>query len=92
MLRYPADRDQGNYHGAKKPVDLYLDLLQRIVRPGDRVVDPFAGSGPLLRAGKKLSLETVLIEKDPAYFGLIQKLAEESTEAQQPLVLPDSPI
>lgn len=89
VLRFPADRDQLNYHGAKKPVELYVDLLQRIVRPGDRVVDPFAGSGPLLRAGRKLSLETVLIEKDPAYFGLIQKLAEEPAPAP---LLADGPL
>ena len=79
VLRYPADRDTRNYHGAKKPVDLFVDLLERTCRPGDRVLDPFAGSGPLLRAGRKLHLETWLVEKDPGYFGLIQTLLEGDT-------------
>lgn len=77
VLRYPADRATENYHGAKKPVELYIDLLQRIVRPGDGVLDPFAGSGPLSRAAKKLNLRHLSIEKDASYYGLMLRLYEE---------------
>lgn len=76
VLRYPADRDQTNYHGAKKPVDLYIDLLQRSTRPGDRFLDPFGGGGVALRAGQKCSREAWVIEKDPAYYSLSQTLLE----------------
>lgn len=74
VLSYPADRDSTNYHGAKKPVALLRDLLERSARPGDRVLDPFGGSGATLRACRELSLDCWLIEKDPAYFGLISTL------------------
>lgn len=77
VLRYPADRATENYHGAKKPVELFVDLLQRVVRPGDNVLDPFAGSGPLSRAAKKLGLRHLSIEKDPSYYGLMLRLYEE---------------
>lgn len=76
VLRYPADRDQNNYHGAKKPVELYVDLLQRIVGPGDNVLDAFAGSGPLVRAAKRLSLNAWCIEGDDAYFQLMLRLSQ----------------
>ncbi len=43
-------------HAAEKPVELYVDLLQRSCRPGDEVLDPFAGSGPIFPAANKLNL------------------------------------
>jgi len=39
--------DANMSHGAQKPVALYLDLLKRSVRPGDTVLDSFAGSGTI---------------------------------------------
>jgi ParB/RepB/Spo0J family partition protein len=77
VLRYPADRSSGNYHGAKKPVELYLDLLQRSTRPGDHVLDPFGGSGPILRAARRHNVSAIMIEGDPAYAGLASRLFQE---------------
>jgi len=50
-------------HGAQKPVALYEDLLGRSAMPGDRVLDCFAGTGPLLVAANRRSLVATLIEK-----------------------------
>lgn len=80
VLSYPANRDSANYHGAKKPVELYLDLLERLVGPGDTVVDPFAGSGPIVLAGRRLSLSITAIEQSEAYFNLMLRL----TTPQEP--------
>lgn len=49
-------------HAAEKPVDLYIDLLRRSVIAGDYVFDPFAGSGTIFAAAKKLALKAVGIE------------------------------
>ncbi|QDH92339.1 DNA methylase [Gordonia phage Spooky] len=38
---YPSKRN----HPYEKPVAVYHHILQRVVRPGDLVIDPFAGSG-----------------------------------------------
>lgn len=77
VLRYPADRDERNYHGAKKPWSLVADLMERSTRPGGRVLDPFAGSAAVARAGRLLSREVWSIEMDPGYFALGQKLLQE---------------
>lgn len=76
VLRYSADRDQGNYHGAKKPVELCADLITRSFRAGEKILDPFAGSFAVARAGKRLNVGVLSIEGDPAYHSLGTKLLE----------------
>ena len=44
-------------HGAQKPVVVYQNLLQRSVRAGDKVLDPFAGTGPQ----KMIRLITIML-------------------------------
>lgn len=51
-------------HAARKPVALYEALLAKSSRPGDTVLDPFCGSGPVFAAAKRLSLVAVGIELD----------------------------
>lgn len=69
VVTYPADKNLG--HQAQKPVALYADLLRRSVKPGDRVLDAFAGSGPIIPAGHGLKCTVTALEKDPAAFGLM---------------------
>lgn len=64
-----SDTD-GAGHGAQKPVALYRDLLTRSVRPGDRVLDTFAGTGTIFPAAHEERVVAVGVEKDPAYFAL----------------------
>jgi len=64
-------------HMAQKPVALYKELLSRSVRPGDSVLDCYAGTGPLLPAAHQMQLKATLIEKDPASFGIIINRAKE---------------
>ena len=66
-------------HGAQKPVALFQNLLQRSVKPGDRVLDSFAGSGPLLEADANCQCYSVLLEAVPAYYGMCLKRAERLT-------------
>lgn len=85
VLSHPADRLGDNYHGARKPVALFRDLLERAFSPGDRVLDPFAGSGPLLPAAAALNIEPLLIEKDPTYYSLLLRLRTDSDDTSTPL-------
>jgi DNA modification methylase len=63
-------------HGAAKPVEAYVDLLRRTCRPGDSVLDCFAGSGTILSAAHQLRLRATAVEVDPAYYGQCLKRLE----------------
>lgn len=57
-------------HGAQKPVALYVDLLSRSVRPGDRVLDCFSGSGTVFPACHQMKCEATGLEMNPEYFAI----------------------
>jgi DNA modification methylase/ParB-like chromosome segregation protein Spo0J len=68
--------DEQLSHGAQKPVALYIDLLRRSVRPGDLVLDSFAGTGTILAAAHEMKCRAVAIEQNPTYYGLcVERLA-----------------
>ncbi|PZM81951.1 hypothetical protein DLH72_04800, partial [Candidatus Gracilibacteria bacterium] len=48
-------------HPTEKPVDIYKFLLENSTKPGDLVIDPFAGCGPIVKAGKELGLKVIAI-------------------------------
>ena len=62
--------DAGLTHGAQKPVALYENLLQRSVRPGDSVLDSFAGSGTIFPACHNMKVKAVGLEMSKEYFGI----------------------
>jgi DNA modification methylase len=77
-----GDRDQGDVWQIKKPVknDLHptmkpVELVERAIRnssrPGNLVLDPFAGSGTTLIAAEKSGRTARLIELDPKYVDVI---------------------
>ena len=68
VLTYGSDDNLG--HPAQKPVALYSDLLRRSVRPGDAILDPFCGSGPIFPAAHEFKCRAVGIEMDPAAYGI----------------------
>lgn len=62
--------DAGLQHGAQKPVALFENLLQRSVRPGDKVLDCFAGSGTIFPAANTFKCAAVGLELSSEYFGI----------------------
>ena len=54
-------------HPTQKPVPLLCYLLERSIRPGFVVLDPFSGSGSVAVACHRLRLDFVAIERDPRY-------------------------
>ena len=66
-------KDTAEGHPAQKPVELLTNLLRRSVRPGDKVFDPFAGSGSTIIACHELKLTCTGIEKDANAYGIALK-------------------
>lgn len=62
--------DENLTHGAQKPVALYQNLLQRSVKPGDRVADFFAGSGTIFEAAHGMKCYAVGTEQSAEYYGM----------------------
>lgn len=68
---FESTLESGNIgHGAQKPIECYTDLLRRSTRPGDLVLDCFAGSGTIIPAAAELKLRAVAVEMEEQYFGL----------------------
>jgi site-specific DNA-methyltransferase (adenine-specific) len=65
ILSYPQPTN--TKHPAKKPVDLYIDLLERSVYPGARVIDFFVGEGTLYPAAKHLNCFATGYENSEKY-------------------------
>lgn len=68
VLKYGKDAALG--HPAQKPVPLLMDLLKRSAAPGDRVLDPFGGSGSTVEACHELKLPCTMIEQDASAYGI----------------------
>lgn len=57
-------------HAAEKPVDIYLKLIQRTSIPGDSILDPCCGSGPIFPAATTHRVIATGIEIDPDYHAM----------------------
>lgn len=75
VLDFPSDSNMG--HGAQKPVALFAELLSRSVHPGDCVLDPFCGTGPIFPAAHGLKCRATGIEVDQASYGIAIKRLEQ---------------
>ena len=64
---------------AQKPVELYTNLLARSCKPGDHVLDNFAGRGTIFKAAKALSLYATGIEEKPNQLDMCQQAMEEES-------------
>jgi len=68
VLNYGPDSNLG--HAAQKPVALFQDLLSRTLLPGQSVLDPFMGSGPIFAAANALKVRATGVELDQASYGI----------------------
>lgn len=78
---FSTTADENMSHGAQKPVAVYQNLLQRSVRPGDVVLDSFAGTGTIFPAAHSFQCEAIGLERNPEYFALcVQRLEKLSSD------------
>ena len=67
-----AKTDSG-LHPAQKPEELMKLLIELVTQPGQVVLDPFAGSGTTGAAAISLNRGSVMIERDPAIFEVMER-------------------
>lgn len=72
VINEQGDKD----HAAQKPPALYKELIRRSCLPGDKIIDPFCGSGPIFTAADETETVATGIELgDDAYAQAVQRLA-----------------
>jgi site-specific DNA-methyltransferase (adenine-specific) len=64
-------------HGAQKPVELYVDLLHRSCQAGDKVLDPFCGTGTIFPAAHSLKVFATGVEQSAEYYAIAAKRLQE---------------
>ena len=84
VVAFPPDTNLG--HAAQKPVALFEDLLRRSVLPGQSVLDPFCGTGPIFAAAHALKCRATGVELDQASYGIVLERIQK-LRAQQELDL-----
>lgn len=76
--RYPVDvvfslpSTEGDLFAAK-PEDLVTLLMATLTKPGELVLDPFAGSGTTLRVAHKLGRRSLGIEASPQSWAILKR-------------------
>ena len=82
-----AQGDERQGHPTQKPRWLLKQLLMVSSKPGDTILDPFAGSGSTaFSVLSKLGRKFILVEPEPKYFGTIQSTAKEEFRCSVKLV------
>ncbi len=75
--------NERQWHPTQKPRWLLGQLLLVSSLPGDTVLDPFAGSGSTGFAALQLGgLQTILVEPEPEYRGLIEGTAQKEFQCK----------
>jgi DNA modification methylase len=75
---------ESRIHRTQKPLPLIERLIQASSRPGDVVLDPFAGSGTTAIAAKKLGRRPISFEIDPDMAEKASKRFSSSIQDLQP--------
>lgn len=65
-------------HPTAKPLPMIADWVRNFTKPGDLILDPFAGSGPVGRAAKDAGRRAILVEARADYCEVIaRRLAQD---------------
>lgn len=64
VINVPSVTDK--VHAAEKPAELFVQLIDMVARPGDRIIDPCCGSGPIFLGarGKEVYVDGVEMHND----------------------------
>lgn len=81
VLTIPHDKSVER--GAHKPPDLYEALINRTCLPGHTVLDPCAGTAPLIEAANQTRTTATCIELDPVAFGQALKRLKTTEELEK---------
>ena len=79
MLQGDMKHKEERIHATQKPVALYKWILSRYAKPGDKIFDPYLGSGSSRIAAWDMGYDFVGCEIDKVYFDLMEKRFREHT-------------
>lgn len=66
-------KKEPRFHPTAKPIALYHWLLQNYAKEGDKILDPYLGSGSIAIAAHDLGFELTGIEIDKEYYESAKK-------------------
>ena len=69
--------DKNRIHPTQKPIKLYQWIFERYAKEGDKIFDPFLGSGSSRIAAYKMGFDFYATEIDDEYFKAQQKRFDE---------------
>lgn len=78
LITYQKLASSQMVHPTEKPVGLLANLITAVTKPGDLIVDPFAGSGSTLVAAHKTGRRFIGIELDDEHYEKAQRRIEEA--------------
>jgi DNA modification methylase len=73
VFNVAAVRDK--IHAAEKPSELLRQLLEFVAKPGDHILDPCCGSGPIFTAARDLEIFVDGIEIEEKYYHVAKERA-----------------
>lgn len=68
ILSFAQDAKTSRTHAANKPEDLLDALIRLSTLPGEIILDPCCGSGPILSAASRNNVRVIGIESDETYY------------------------
>ena len=81
VIAYPKPAE--DLRAAAKPAAVYYNLLSRSVVPGDDVLDPCCGSGPIIPAATALSVRATAYDVGADAIGLTSSRLDEKFEPRE---------
>ena len=81
LLQFPPVARDARVHACQKPVSLLSYLVEIATRPGDLVVDPFAGSGSTGVAALATGRRVLLVEREPSALALAERRLRDELRA-----------
>jgi DNA modification methylase len=73
VVKPPAREKNVLLHPAKFPEPFIQEFIERFTKPGERVLDPMAGTGSALVAARSCQREAYGIELNPAFCNIIRQ-------------------
>ena len=78
-ITYSGGLGKNKIHPTEKPVELLTYFIELLSKPGDTVLDTFAGSGSCGAAAFNVGRKSILIERDTEMFSKMQKRIDHLT-------------
>ncbi len=78
VWKFPTVKAYPGKHPCEKPLSMLQHMIETSSRPGDVVLDPFAGSGSTADAARLTGRRAVLIEQDGGY---CERIAERLSQS-----------